>query len=145
MSFANLAEAQAARTRIRPVYELELNYQPFDGTTLALNGSLRTENSAVLGGQDYYHTSIGISARQRLLQRIYFDLAFGYQHSSYFSTVNGVDASREDDYFYLQPAVELTITRYASIGAYYLHRQNNTISLYEFYDNQVGLRSSFSF
>ena len=109
IEFREFSGSSSAGTQIKPVYELELNYQPFDGTTLALRGSLRTENSAVLGGQDYYHTSIGISARQRLLQRIYLALAFGYEHSNYFSTVNGMDASREDNYFFFQPAVDLTL------------------------------------
>ena len=68
-----------------------------------------------------------VSGRQGLLGRVYFTLAVGYENSSYFSTLDGVDATREDNYFFVQPALDLTLTRYGSVGACYLHRQNRTI------------------
>ncbi len=71
---------------ISPVFDLSASYQPFDGTTVSLNGSLRTQNSAVLAGQDYSLTDITLNIRQRLLRRFYVGLTTGYQHSNYFST-----------------------------------------------------------
>jgi len=133
-------------TYISPVYEVGATYQPFDGTTLTLRGNRRTQNSAVLAGQDYASTNITFGVRQRLLRRIYLGLAAGYENSNYFSTSDAIDASREDNYFFVQPAVDVTLTRYWTVGAYYLHRENNSSSeFFGFYDNQFGLRTSLTF
>lgn len=129
-----------------PVYELDASYQPFDGTNVTLTGSRRTENSAVFAGQDYVSTTITLGVRQRFLRRIYFGATIGYENSTYFNTIAGVDASRDDNYFFVQPAIDVTLMRFWTVGAYYLHRQDNSSADdFTFYDNQVGLRTSFTF
>lgn len=128
-----------------PVYELGATYQPFDGTSITLSGNRRTQNSAVLAGQDYSTTDINVTVRQRFLRRVYLGLAVGYENASYFSTINGLDASREDNYFFMQPAIDVTLTRYSTLGVYYLHRENNSSSFFGFDDNQFGLRTSLTF
>lgn len=130
---------------LSPVYELGLSYQPFDGTSISLSGNRRTQNSAVLAGQDYASTNITVSVRQRFMRRIYFSVAFGYENSSYFSAVNRVAASREDNYYFMQPAIDVTLTRFWTLGAYYLHRENKSSSAFGFNDNQFGLRTSLTF
>jgi hypothetical protein len=38
------------------------------------------------------------------------------------------------------------ITRFLSVGAYYLHREDSSnINFFSFYDNQVGVRATFRF
>ena len=139
-------EGNSGGNHVSPVYELGGTYQPFDGTSLTLSGSRGTQNSAVLAGQDYDSTNITVGARQRLFRRIYVGLAAGYEGSDYFSTVQSVDASRKDNYFFLQPAVDVTLTRFWTVGVYYLHRQNDSTSdSSSFYDNQVGVRTSVTF
>lgn len=147
VEFRQFGENARGSTYISPVYEISASYQPFDGTSLSLSGSRRTQNSAVLSGQDYASTSLSLSARQRFFQRMYLSFAVGYQNLSYFSTVdNGNSASRDDDYFYLQTALDLTLTRYWTFGAYYLHRENKTSAIsFGFDDNQFGLRTSLTF
>ena len=131
---------------ISPVYEISASYQPFDGTTISLSGNRRTENSAVFAGQDYASTNISLNARQRFFQRLYLSFSIGYQNLSYFSTIDTGNASRDDDYVYLQPALDLTLTRYWTLGAYYLHRENETsAAAFGFDDNQYGLRTSLTF
>jgi hypothetical protein len=130
---------------VSPVYELGATYQPFDGTSLSLNGNRRTQNSAVAAGQDYSSTNITLGVRQRFMQRIYLALALGYENSSYFSTVTGADSSREDNYFFLQLAIDVTLTRFWTFGAYYLHRQNDSSTDFEFDNNQFGVRTSLAF
>jgi hypothetical protein len=130
---------------VSPVYELTASYEPFDGTSVSLSGSRRTQNSAVAAGQDYSSTNITFGVRQRFLQRIYFGVALGYENSSYFSTSTGTDAPREDNYYFVQPAVDITLTRYWTSGAYYLHRQNNSSSNFGFDNNQAGVRTSLEF
>ncbi|MGI9087581.1 MAG: outer membrane beta-barrel protein [Chthoniobacterales bacterium] len=131
---------------VSPVFELGATYQPFDGTTLNLIGSRRTQNSAVLFGQDYTSTQINLSARQRFLRRLYLGLAIGYEKSDYFSTVQAINASRNDNYFFVQPSIDLTLMRFWTLGVYYLHRQDDSSSeAFSFNDNQVGMRTSLTF
>ena len=81
-----------------------------------------------------------------MLRRVYLGLAAGYEHSEYFNTIQFVDGSRRDNYFFVQPAIDVTITPYWTAGAYYLHRENDSNSgLFNFHDNQYGLRTSFNF
>lgn len=129
-----------------PVYELSASYQPFDGTSLTLTGSRHTANSAVLVGQDYAETTINFSVNQRLLQRVFLGLAVGYQNNDYFSTVNGIAATRNDDYYYVQPSVDVSVTRFWTVGAYYLYRQNDSsLQGFQFHNEQIGVRTSLTF
>lgn len=142
----------AARTgtEINPVFDLGATYRPFDGTTIDLAGSRRIQNSASLGGQDYTSTNIHLTVSQRFLRRVTLGLALGYENSNYFSTVQGITATRNDDYYYVQPSVDATIMRWWTAGGYYLYRKNsskNSTSLqdFSFDDNQFGLRSTITF
>jgi hypothetical protein len=133
-------------TYISPVFDLTATYRPFDGTTLSLTGNRRIQNSASLGGQDYTSTNVHVAASQRFLRRFTLGLAVGYENSMYFSTIQGLNASRDDNYYYVQPTVDVTITRFWVAGGYYLYRKNSSsLSLFGFDDNQVGVRSSITF
>ncbi len=133
-------------TKTSPVYELSASYQPFDGTTLAFNGSRHTSNSAVLAGQDFSTSTINFTANQRLLRRVSLGLALGYENNDYFSAVQGVSANRTDNYYYAQPALDVSITRFWAVGAYYLHRQNDSsLQEFQFHNDQAGIRTSISF
>ena len=130
---------------VSPVYDLGATYAPFDGTSISLNGTRRIENSAVAAGQDYAKTNINLSLRQRFFQRIYLGIAFGFENSTYFSTVHGVDARREDNYYFVQPGIDVTINGYWTAGAYYLRRENDSNTSFGFEDNQFGIRTSVAF
>ena len=131
---------------VSPVYELGGTYQPFDGTTINLTGTRRTMNSAVLTGQDYDVTSIIVGVRQRFFNRIYVGVRGGYEHSRYFDALAGIGATRNDDYFFIEPGIDVTLTSFWTLGAFYLHRDNSSSSeTFSFYDNQFGLRSSLIF
>src|SRR5713226_3661233 len=132
--------------RISPVFEAGAVYHPFDGTTVTLTGSRRMLNSGFFPDQDFAATSVTLRIQQRLLQRIYLGLAAGYENADYFSTVNGVSATRDDDYYFVEPSVDVLITRFWSAGVYYLHREDISSSdFFSFYDNQVGVRTTIRF
>ena len=131
---------------ISPVFELSANYQLSDATSFALSGSRRTYNSGVLAGQDFAGTTIAVGLHQRLLQRFHVGVSGGYQNSDYFSTVNSVAATRQDNYHFIEPSLDFSITRFWTIGGYYLHRQNDSsFQFFKFDDNQVGLRTALTF
>jgi hypothetical protein len=139
-------EDSSRGTYISPVFEIDANYQPFVATSFSLAVSRRTLNSAVLAGQDFASTTVAIAARQRLFQRVYFGLNVGYQNSDYFSTISGLSATREDDYYFVQPTLDVMVTRFWSVGAYYLHRQDDSsVDFFSFDNNQVGVRTVLTF
>jgi len=131
---------------VTPVFEMGLNYTPFDGTKLSLTANRRTLNSAVLAGQDYAVTNISVGVQQRFLQRFYIACNAGYENANYFSTVADVDSTRDDDYYFIEPSIAVRVTRFWTVGAYYLHRANtSSFDAFSFHDNQVGLRTSLTF
>jgi hypothetical protein len=132
--------------RVTPVFELGAIYRPFDGTTVTLTAGRRILNSGFFADQDFATTYVVGRVQQRLFRRIHLGLVIGYENSDYFATTNGVSATREDDYYFVEPSVDVLITRWLSVGVYYLHRQDcSNIDFFSFYDNQVGVRAAFRF
>jgi hypothetical protein len=131
---------------VSPVFELGAIYHPFDGTTITLAAGRRILNSGVFEDQDFATTYVVGRFQQRLFRRVYLGLAGGYENSDYFATTSGVNAPRNDDYFFISPSVDVLITRWLSVGAYYLHREDNSnIDFFNFDNNQVGVRANFRF
>jgi hypothetical protein len=129
-----------------PVFELAMNYAPFDGTKISLRGNRRTLNSAVLFAQNYAVTNFSVGVQQRLLRRFFLSFNAGFESSDYFSTIGSTGPSRDDNYFFVQPSIAVQVTRFWTVGAYYLHRENDSsFESFSFHDNQVGLRSSLEF
>ncbi|HEY2139969.1 MAG TPA: hypothetical protein VGH00_07810, partial [Chthoniobacterales bacterium] len=48
-----------------PVFEIGMNYLPFDGTRISITANRRTLNSAVLASQDYVVTNLTVGIQQR--------------------------------------------------------------------------------
>jgi Putative beta-barrel porin 2 len=131
---------------ISPVFELGANYHPFDGTNITLAGGRRILPSGFFPNQDFATTYIVGRVQQRLFRRVYLGLAVGYENSDYFATTSGVSATREDDYYFVEPSIDVLITRWLSVGAYYLHREDSSdIDSFSFRNNQVGVRATLRF
>lgn len=131
---------------VSPVFEAGLTYTPFDGTEIGVSATGRTFNSATAAGRDFSSTQFVFRARQRFLQRLYLSLATGFQNQSYFSTVNGAEADRDDNYFFVVPSIDYNITRFWAAGVYYVHSQNDSSAeLFGFEHNQFGLRTALQF
>src|SRR6476469_3162180 len=116
-----------------PVFEIGMNYTPFDGTKISLTANSRIENSAVLASQNYLITNITAGIQQRMFQRVFLSFNGGYEHSDYFSTTGSSGPSRKDDYFFVQPSIAVSVTRFWTVGAY------------DFHDNLFGIRITFQF
>jgi hypothetical protein len=140
--FAN----DSSGSHISPVFELNASYKPFDGTSISLSGDRRIQNSASLSGQDYTTTNFHLTLNQRFLRRFALGLAVGYERSQYFSTIQGLTATRDDDYYYVQPTVDATIMRWWTAGLYYTYRKSSSsLAFFGFDDNQFGLRTMITF
>jgi len=133
-------------THTTPVFELGATYHPFAGTFLTLAAGRRIYASGFLENQDFADTYVVARFQQRLFNRVYFGLGAGYENSNYFAATSNVSAPRNDNYWFIEPSVDVLITRWLSTGAYYLHRRDSSNeSFFSFYDNQVGVRATLRF
>lgn len=131
---------------VSPVFEVGATYTPFVDTTFTLAAGRRIYNSGYLANQDFGGTYVVGRFQQRLFRRVYLGLTAGYENDNYISTDSGVSATRNDDYWFIEPSVDVLITRWLSTGAYYLHRQDSSSdAFFSFYDNQVGVRATVRF
>ncbi len=133
-------------TYTTPVFQLGMNYKPFDGTTVNISGTRRTTASAALAGQDFAATEFVGSIRQRFLGRFLLGLTGGYSNLAYFGSASGVSGGREDNYYFIQPSVDVRLTNFWFVGLYAVHRENDsTATLFSFEENQAGLRTGLQF
>jgi hypothetical protein len=133
-------------TYISPVFEVGSIYTPFSGTTITFAAGRRIYNSGYFANQDFGSTYVVGRFQQRLFRRIYFGLGAGYENSDYIATDRDVNASRNDDYWFIEPSVDVLITRWLSAGVYYLHREDiSDIDFFSWDDNQVGVRATVRF
>jgi hypothetical protein len=133
-------------TYTSPVFEVGATYNPFSGTTLTLAAGRRIYNSGYFANQDFGSTYVIGRFQQRLFRRLYLGLAAGYENSDYIATDSDVSATRNDDYWFVEPSLDVLITRWLSAGVYYLHREDSSnIDFFSWYDNQVGVRATVRF
>jgi hypothetical protein len=133
-------------TYISPVFDLGLTYTPFDGSAFSLSGSRRTTNSASLAGQDYTDTQFTVSGSQRFLQRFFLRLTGGYENVTYLAAIPGISSPRQDNYYFIEPEIDVKITRFWYAGGFYLHRRDDSsLSIFGFDENQAGIRFTFTF
>ena len=133
-------------TYTTPVFEVGVTHHPFEGTTINLAAGRRIYNSGFQPGEDFADTYVVGRFQQRLFHRLYFGLGGGYENSDYFAASRNVSAPRNDDYWFIEPSLDVLITRWLSAGVYYLHREDSSnIDFFSFDDNQVGVRATVRF
>jgi len=131
-----------------PVFLISAGWAPDDNVKLGLTATRQIFNSAAATAQDYVDTSVNALLRERICKPLYFTLLGGYEHVEYFNTIDQPMPlpTFTDDYFYIQPAADIVLTRYWVLGAYYLRRQNTgSVSSVDFHSNEVGLRTTIKF
>src|SRR2546423_4422027 len=133
-------------TYTTPVFEVGVTHHPFEGMTINLAAGRRVYNSGFLAAQDFADTYVVGRFQQRLFRRLYFGFAGGYENSNYFAAADNVSAPRNEDYWFVEPSLDVLITRWLSAGVYYLHRDDSSnIDTFSFDDNQVGVRATVRF
>ena len=129
-----------------PVFEIGVSYNPFSGSYLSLAAGRRIYTSGYVDNQDFGATYVAARFQQRLFRRIYLGLGAGYENSNYIATDRDVSATRNDDYWFIEPSVDVLINRWLSAGVYYLHRESSSNEdFFSWEDNQVGVRATFRF
>jgi hypothetical protein len=131
-----------------PVFVISAGFAPNDDIKFGLTATRQIYNSAAATAQDYVDTSVNGLMREHICKPLYFTLLGGYEHVEYF---NAIDLpmplpTLRDDYFYIQPAVDIVLTRFWIIGGYYLRRQNTgSVSTVDFHANEFGVRTTIKF
>src|SRR5580765_6244826 len=129
-----------------PVFEVGAAYHPFSGTNISLAAGRVIYPSGYVSNQDFGATYVAARFQQRLFHRLYLGLGAGYEHSNYFATDRDVNANRDDDYWFIEPSLDVLITRWLSAGVYYLHREDSSNEdFFSWEDNQVGVRATVRF
>jgi hypothetical protein len=109
---------------ITPVFILEAAWDARAGTSLSLTARRSIYASAILNNQNYTATSFDFSVRQRITDYVDVSLAMGYVNTDYTAAAANVDAVREDNYFYVRPAVEWKALSWLSVGIFYEYSED---------------------
>jgi len=131
-----------------PVFSISASWLPCDSTRIIFGATRQVLNSAAQTAQDYVDTNLSMTIRERLSRQLYFIVLGGYEHVDYFNTIDSPMPllTLSDDYFYIQPSIDILLTRFWSLGGYYLRRQNfGSVSIVDFYSNEYGVRTSIKF
>jgi hypothetical protein len=130
-----------------PVLSMSAIYSPNEATRIVFGASRQIYNSAAATAQDYVDTTASGSIREHVCKPLYLGVSAGYEHVNYFNASSASPfITISDDYFYVQPSADIVLTRFWSIGGYYLRRQNDaSLSSSSFYSNEAGVRTSLKF
>jgi hypothetical protein len=109
---------------LTPVFILEGAWTPQTGTTLDLTARRSIYASAILNDQDYTATELDLTVTQRITDYVDVSLAGGYVNTNYTATATNVTATREDNYYYIRPAVEWKALSWLSVGIFYEYSQD---------------------
>ncbi len=140
-----IRQARGGNDSVAPVFDLAIDYAPSDGASLSLQANRKTLNSAGFAGQDYASTQFQITAQQRFFQRVFLAGSGGYQNLDYFNVPVGTP-SREDNYYFVQPAIDVRITNFWYAGAFFGYRNNESnFFTFGFEDKHAGVHTTLKF
>ena len=132
--------------RVSPVFSVGGEYLPFPNTAVSLVAYRNLLVSPSLDNQDYWATGIELGITQTIAQKFQVGVAGGYENDTYVSNLPGVDATRVDNFFFIEPQISYNFLKYLTASVFYQHRFNDsTIQTDTWYDNQVGFEISASF
>jgi hypothetical protein len=123
---------------INPVFDVSVQYQPFEQTKISLTGE-RVVSSSYLQNQVTESTGVSASLNQRLLKKLFLDLSGGYQTVKYISSLNTSLSNRKDDYDYLHAQLGYAFLKRGTLAVFYqISRNDSSQPGYSFTSHQVG-------
>ncbi len=132
--------------RFSGIFHGNVEYRPFDFTTLIWNASRGIQNSSIIRNQNYTRTIVSFDVKQRLIQKLMLGALFGYEQDTYDSLPDQNQIVREDDYEFVRGSLGFSITDWCEIDLYTFYRSRSS-SLDPFsYDNrEVGFELRMEF
>lgn len=132
--------------RTMPVFSVQASYAAGQSTVILLNAARRMETSALFASQNIERTTVELSVRQLLWQKVYVTLGGGYQHAEYVDASASGAAHRADDYGYLGVSSAMDITRWCSLRLSYRYENNHSsIADFAFARNVADLQFHVQF
>jgi hypothetical protein len=127
---------------ITPVFGAAITYQPFEVTTLSLNGA-RNLSASYFAGQTAEATSINVNLTQRLLKRFFLGLTGGYANTLY----HGATDSRQDNYSFVSASLNTVILkRRGTVSLFYSASKNSSnVPGFAYSSNQVGFQLAYRY
>ena len=135
-----------AGTGTTPVFILEGEWTPYEGTTVVLSGVRRVDASESLSGEDFTTTNVSLTFQQRFLRHYFVLASFDYSHDDY-SVVTGTTANvpaRVDDYYFFRIGLSYKALKYFDYGLFYRRQENDSnLGIYSYASNRVYLQFNF--
>jgi hypothetical protein len=125
--------------RVLPVFSLGAEYQLFPKTSLSLVGYRNLQSSPSIAGQDYIATGGEFGISQGLTDKLTFAFAVGYENDTYVANTVDTDATRVDNFYFLNPSLSYSFLKYMKASLSYEYRANaSTLQQDTWFDNQFS-------
>ena len=122
-----------AGDRTNPIFSIAANYEPAEGTRLAVEAYRSVETSEFRPEESYERTGVTASFRRAIRAGIHLRLDTGYQESDYTGLAS--EAGRRDRYFFVRPGLLYNFANWGNAGLTYEFRQNDSNRASSNFDN----------
>jgi hypothetical protein len=141
MQFLNSPEPDL----VTPIFDVSLNYQPFDTTVIILSAA-RTVSASYFQDQVAENTGFNVSISQRFLEHFYLGAYGGYANTLYHATIPGAPSGRDDNYANFGVSLSTTFLRRGTASVFYSASRNvSNDPGFGYSSDQIGLRLAFSY
>jgi hypothetical protein len=134
-------------TSVSPVFSVGALYSLSDKTSISLDAYRRSQPAISEVNQSYYSTGVVVSVSQQVWERFSMSLNSGFENADYYDSVEGVNTSRTDDYWFAGVQMSYAIMDRLALDIYYRYSQNDSSggNGVTFARNLFGASISYSF
>jgi hypothetical protein len=111
---------------LSPTFSLGTTWSVWEGTVITLDTHRRVFSSVVFSDQNYTSTGVVLGLRQQLGIRFTAFVTVGYENLEYTSAAPGVDATRQDDYYFARFGLQWHAFSRCSFGVFYEFSENSS-------------------
>jgi hypothetical protein len=120
--------------------------QLLSDTSISLNLYRNQQSSAYYSGQDFIATGGEIGFNKSFGLHWVTNLSFGYENDDYIAIQQNVNATRQDNFFFIKPSITYKFLKYLEYTIFFEHSMNNsTIQTFTYSDNRIGMELKSSF
>ena len=135
----------ASGTEVFPLFAVLAAYRPFEQTSVSLSAKHEIGN-AYQENVFTETTTVGVGLRQRLLGRVFLDVAPSYNFRKYEATPSGSFAGREDDFVAVYAGLSTTFFKKLNASVFYQFSDNSSSDEGLSFDStQVGLKVDYRY